>query len=402
MRSAPLSGVRVLELARILAGPWAGQLLADLGAEVIKVERPESGDDTRSWGPPFVDMSDSQRPVSAYFHATNRGKRSVEIDLTTSQGSELVVSLAREADILIENFKPGGLARYGLDFASLHRINPRLIYCSITGFGQTGPYALRGGYDFMIQAMGGIMHLTGTAEGQPQKVGVAFADIFTGLYAVTAIQAAIIERTRSGLGQHIDVSLLDSQVGVLANQALNYLVSGISPRRMGNAHPNVVPYQVFPTLSGDIVIATGNDGQFKRLCRVLGLPKAADDARFLTNKDRVNRRDELVAILTEACRKVHRDALLSDLERVDVPAGPIHNLAEVFSDEHVRARGLRIDLPDQRAKAGSIPGVRSPIIMSGTPLTYTKPSPALGDDNETVLRAFGAGDPLFRATKEQI
>lgn len=393
--SAPLAGVRVLELARILAGPWAGQLIADLGGEIIKVERPGSGDDTRAWGPPFVEEVNKRSSDSAYFHSTNRGKRSVEVDFTTSDGIELVKALVREADVLIENFKPGGLADYGLDYESLRRINPRLIYCSITGFGQTGPYAKRGGYDFLIQAMGGIMHLTGAAEGEPQKIGVAFADIFTGLYAVVAIEAALIERERSGLGQHIDTALLDSQIGVLANQALNYLVSGVSPRRMGNAHPNVVPYQVFPTSDGHVVIATGNDSQFRRLCEVLDLPELAIDERYRTNKDRVERREELIALLTSACRKTTRAALLRDLEKAEVPAGPIQDLADVFSDTHVRERGLRIDLPDPAVKGGSIPGVRAPILMSRTTLSYNKSSPKLGSDNDVVRSAFASGRSLF-------
>lgn len=393
--SAPLTGIRVVELARILAGPWAGQLIADLGGEVIKVERPESGDDTRAWGPPFVEGTDQRTPDSAYFHATNRGKRSVEADFATSEGVALVRALVREADVLIENFKPGGLKEYGLDYESLRRINPRLIYCSITGFGQTGSYAKRGGYDFLIQAMGGIMHLTGAADGEPQKVGVAFADIFTGLYSVVAIEAALIERERSGSGQHIDASLLDSQIGVLANQALNYLVSGVSPRRMGNAHPNVVPYQVFPTSDGHVIIATGNDGQFRRLCGVLGLPDLATDVRYRSNKDRVARREELIAILSDACRKTTRTKLLNDLNEAEVPAGPIQDLAEVFSDVHVHERGLRIELRDPTIKGGSVPGVRAPILMSRTPLSYIKPSPKLGSDNDAVRSAFAAGHALF-------
>lgn len=398
--SAPLAGVRVLELARILAGPWAGQLLADLGGEVIKVERPGSGDDTRAWGPPFVEGSNHRPLDSAYFHAANRGKRSVEADFATTEGVELVKALVREADVLIENFKPGGLKEYGLDYETLRHINPRLIYCSITGFGQTGPYARRGGYDFLIQAMGGIMHLTGAADGEPQKVGVAFADIFTGLYSVIAIEAALIERERSGVGQHIDASLLDSQVGVLANQALNYLVTGVSPRRMGNAHPNVVPYQVFPTSDGHIVIATGNDGQFKRLCGVLGLHELSADSRYQSNKDRVAHREELIAILTDACRKATQKEILDDLEKAQVPAGPIQDLSDVFSDAHVRERGMQINLPEPDVRGGSVPSIRAPILLSRTPLTYNKPSPKLGSDNDAVRSALAAGHALFLASQE--
>jgi crotonobetainyl-CoA:carnitine CoA-transferase CaiB-like acyl-CoA transferase len=401
MNAPPLAGIRVLELARILAGPWAGQLLADLGAEVIKVERPGSGDDTRAWGPPFVSGADGKALAAAYFHATNRGKRSVEIDFETEEGRKLVTAMAAEADVLIENFKVGGLRQYGLDYESLRRINPRLIYCSITGFGQTGPYALRAGYDFLIQAMGGIMHLTGEAEREPQKVGVAFADIFTGLYAVAAIEAALIERARSGEGQHIDASLLDAQVGVLANQALNYLVSGKSPHRMGNAHPNLVPYQVFPVADGHVVIATGNDAQFRKLCRVLGIAEVGEDPAYATNADRVAHRDKLIAVLTDRTRRLRRANLLTELERVGVPAGPIHDLADVFADPQVIARGMRIDLPEPAAHDGRIPGVRTPITFSRTGLSYERPSPRLGADNDAVRSAFVRGEPIFRRSPDE-
>ncbi len=397
MTQAPLAGVRVLELARILAGPWAGQLLADLGAEVIKVERPGAGDDTRAWGPPFVEGKDGKPLASAYFHSTNRGKRSVEADFETPEGRDLVRALAREADVLIENFKFGGLAQYGLDHASLRALNPRLIYCSITGFGQTGPYAPRAGYDFLIQAMGGIMHLTGAADGEPQKIGVAFADIFTGLYSVVAIQAALIERARSGEGQFVDTCLMDSQVGVLANQALNYLVSGNSPRRMGNQHPNIVPYQVFPVADGHIVIATGNDGQFRRLCDVLAAPELRDDPRYQSNAGRVAARDALAGALAERTAQRARADLLAALETVGVPAGPIQDLHDVFEDPQVQARGMRIDLPEPAARHGSVPGVRTPITLSRTPLAYEAPSPRLGSDNEAVQAAFAAGAPMFRS-----
>jgi crotonobetainyl-CoA:carnitine CoA-transferase CaiB-like acyl-CoA transferase len=400
MSNLPLAGVRVLELARILAGPWAGQLLADLGAEVIKLERPGSGDDTRAWGPPFVEGADGTPLAAAYFHSTNRGKRSVETDFETTEGQALVCALAAEADVLIENFKVRGLARYGLDYASLRQVNPRLIYCSITGFGQTGPYAPRAGYDFLIQAMGGIMHLTGEADGEPQKIGVAFADIFTGLYSVVAIQAALIERERSGEGQHIDACLMDSQVGVLANQALNYMVSGISPKRMGNAHPNLVPYQVFPVADGHVVIATGNDAQFKRLCKTLGIAEVADDPLYADNAGRVAHRDRLVATLTDATRRLSRANILTRLEAVGVPAGPIHDLADVFTDPQVVERGMRIDMPAPEAKGGSIPGLRTPITFSRTPLSYATPSPRLGADNDVVRGAFHKGERMFLRSKK--
>ncbi len=400
MNTMPLAGVRVLELARVLAGPWAGQLLADLGAEVIKIERPGAGDDTRAWGPPFVKARDGGTLDSAYYHATNRGKRSVVADFETPAGQNLVRALAREADVVIENFKLGGLKPFGLDYASLQAINPRLVYCSITGFGQTGPYAPRPGYDFLIQALGGIMHVTGEPAREPMKIGVAFADIFTGLYAVIAIEAALVERARSGLGQHIDMSLLDVMVGVLANQALNYLVSGKSPNRMGNAHPNIVPYQVFPTSDGHIVIAVGNDGQFLRLCEALALPEIAADPRYQSNAGRVAARTELVAGIAARTSGMPRAELLSALEKAGVPTAPIHDLAEVFADPQVIARAMQLALPAPDAAAGTIPGVRTPISFSRTPLSYEQPSPALGADTEALLADFNAGKPLFRGSRE--
>ncbi|HEX7693911.1 MAG TPA: CaiB/BaiF CoA-transferase family protein, partial [Sphingomonas sp.] len=306
---APLAGLKVIELARILAGPWAGQTLADLGAEVIKVESPE-GDDTRKWGPPFVENPDGTHDA-AYFHATNRGKRSVALDFRTPEGQAAVREMIADADVVIENFKVGGLAKYGLDFASLAAINPRLVYCSITGFGQDGPYAHRAGYDFIIQGMSGIMDLTGDPAGEPQKIGVAFADIFTGLYAVIAIQAALAMRERTGRGQHIDMALLDTMTGVLANQAMNYLVSGVSPTRLGNAHPNIAPYAAFPTADGWFILAVGNDGQFRRFCAIVGLDALGEDPRFATNPARVANRAELTKRVTEATLRFHRDDLLA-------------------------------------------------------------------------------------------
>jgi crotonobetainyl-CoA:carnitine CoA-transferase CaiB-like acyl-CoA transferase len=401
MDTKPLAGVRVLELARVLAGPWAGQLLADLGAEVIKVERPGTGDDTRTWGPPFVQGRNGEPLDSAYYHATNRGKRSVFADFETEAGRELVHKLAREADVVIENFKLDGLKPFSLDYDSLRAINPRLIYCSITGFGQTGPYAPRPGYDYLIQAMGGIMHLTGEPDREPVKIGVAFADVFTGMYAAVAIEAALIERERSGQGQHIDMSLLDVMVGVLANQALNYLVSGVSPKRMGNAHPNVVPYQVFPTADGHIVIAVGNDGQFVRLCDVLGLPELAADVRYQSNAGRVAARAELVASI--AARTVHRKRaeLLVAFEKASVPTGPIHDIADVFADPQVVARSMRLDLPAPDADGGTVPGVRTPILFSRTSLTYEQASPRLGADTDALLADLAQGKPAFLSSRKK-
>ncbi|WP_114188645.1 CaiB/BaiF CoA transferase family protein [Microvirga aerophila] len=381
----PLEGLKVLELARILAGPWVGQLLADLGADVVKVERPGAGDDTRGWGPPFVQAADGGDLSAAYFHSCNRGKRSIAADFETPEGQELVRKLAAHADVIVENFKVGGLKKYGLDYESLKSINPRLVYCSITGFGQNGPYASRAGYDFMIQGMGGIMDLTGDPDGEPQKIGVAYVDIFTGVYSVVGILAALRQRDATGEGAHLDMALLDVQTSVLANQAMNYLASGTSPRRMGNAHPNIVPYQVFPVADGHVIVAVGNDGQFARFVSVLGKPELAQDDRFRTNAGRVGRRAELVPILTELTLKTTRDALLSDLEKQGVPAGPINTVADVFADPQVIVRGMKIDLPSQAAKGGVIPNVRSPIVMDGQPMAAGRPSPRLGEHTDEVL-----------------
>jgi crotonobetainyl-CoA:carnitine CoA-transferase CaiB-like acyl-CoA transferase len=382
----PLQRVKVLELARILAGPWAGQLLADLGADVVKVERPGAGDDTRGWGPPFVEGADGQHLSAAYFHSCNRGKRSIAVDFEKPEGQEIVRRLARHADVVIENFKLGGLKKYGLDYESLKAVNPRLVYCSITGFGQTGPYAPRAGYDFIIQAMGGIMDLTGEAEGEPQKPGVAFADIFTGIYSVIGILAALRQRDATGQGSYLDMALLDVQTSVLANQAMNYLASGKSPRRMGNAHPNIVPYQVFPVSDGHVIIAVGNDGQFAKFVRVLGHPELATDERFRTNTDRVRNRGILVPLLTDLLLRRGRDELLARLAPEGVPAGPINSVADVFADPQVIARGMRIDLPAPEAKGGSIPSVRAPILMDGAPVAAERPSPRLGQHTDDVLR----------------
>jgi crotonobetainyl-CoA:carnitine CoA-transferase CaiB-like acyl-CoA transferase len=381
----PLAGLRVLELARILAGPWIGQVLADLGADVVKVERPGTGDDTRTWGPPFVPGQDGEHLSAAYFHAANRGKRSVTIDFERPEGRESVRRLARHADVLIENFKVGGLARYGLDHASLAALNPRLVYCSVTGFGQDGPYAARAGYDFMIQGLGGIMDLTGAPDGEPQKIGVAFADIFTGVYGVVGVLAALRRRDTTGVGGHLDMALLDTQVSVLANQAMNYLVSGRAPTRMGNAHPNIVPYQVFPVSDGHVVVAVGNDGQFARFCAALGRSELATESRFASNPLRVAHRAELVPLLTALTITRGRDEFIAVLEQVGVPCGPINTVADVFADPHVVARGLRIDLPEAAAEGGTVPGVASPLVLDGTRMVSPRPAPRLGADTAAVL-----------------
>jgi len=374
--AAPLEGVRVIELARILAGPWAGQTLADLGADVIKVEAPE-GDDTRRWGPPFIESQGEK--TAAYFHAANRGKRSITCDFRTAEGQEIVRKLVADADMVIENFKVGGLAKYGLDWESLRKVNPRLIYCSITGFGQDGPYAHRAGYDFIIQGMSGLMSVTGPADGQPQKVGVAVTDVFTGVYAATAILAALVQRGRTGEGQQIDMALLDVATSVMANQAMNYLASGQAPGLMGNAHPNLAPYAVFDCKDGWLILATGNDGQYQRLCNILGLEAMASDAKFLTNADRIANRAEMTERLTAATKTWAKADLLAACEAEGVPAGPINDLAEVFADPQVVARKLQI------APEG-MKGVRSPMSFSGAELALDRPAPRLGQHQDEVLK----------------
>jgi crotonobetainyl-CoA:carnitine CoA-transferase CaiB-like acyl-CoA transferase len=369
----------VLELARILAGPWAGQILADLGADVVKVERAGVGDDTRGWGPPFVPEPDGAAGSAAYFHSCNRGKRSVAADFDCADDVAMVRRLAMHADVVIENFKVGGLARYSLDHAALRALNPRLVTCSITGFGQDGPYASRAGYDFMIQGMGGIMSLTGAPDGEPQKVGVAYADIFTGIYSAVAILAALRQRDQTGRGAHIDMALLDVQVGVLANQAMNYLASGGPPKRMGNAHPNIVPYQVFAAADGHLIVAVGNDAQFRRFVGILGAPELSEDARFRSNAGRVGNRELLVPILADLTIKRGRNELLAALEREGVPAGPINDLADVFADPQVRHRGMQIDAGD------GIAGVRTPIIIDGAAAVAERRPPRLGADLSDVL-----------------
>ncbi len=391
--TAPLKGIKVVELARILAGPWTGQTLADLGADVIKVESPQ-GDDTRGWGPPFVKDEAGEDRDAAYFHACNRGKRSIAVDFRTQEGQDLVRRLVADADILVENFKVGGLAKYGLDYDSLSKVNPKLIYCSITGFGQDGPYAHRAGYDFMIQGMGGIMDLTGDPEGDPQKIGVAFADIFTGLYGVVGVLAALRRRDETGEGEWVDMALLDAQVGVLANQALNYFVSGKAPKRLGNAHPNIVPYQVFPASDGHLIIAVGNDGQFRRLCAVLGLPELADNPRYATNAARVAARSDLVPILTAETSTRARDDLLAALEGEGVPAGPINSVEDVFNDKQVLHRDMKVDLPATGVEGGSVASVRTPIRFRNGTLVLDRAAPALGEHTEEILKELGiTSDP---------
>jgi crotonobetainyl-CoA:carnitine CoA-transferase CaiB-like acyl-CoA transferase len=387
--AGPLEHIRVLELSRVLAGPWAAQTLADLGASVIKVEKPGVGDDTRTYAPPYAATSDGgQSSESAYFLSTNRGKRSVTIDFIHPEGQRLVQALAAKSDVVIENFKVGGLAKYGLDYPSLKPLNPGLVYCSITGFGQTGPYRYKPGYDFMIQGIGGLMSITGEPDehpgGGPMKVGVAVADVFTGLYATIAILGALSHRDRTGAGQHIDLALLDTQVAVLANQAMNYLVTGVAPQRLGNAHPNIVPYQVFAASDGHIIVAVGNENQYGRLCEVIGRPDLASDERFATNAARVNNRDELVAALRGIFLTRTMRLWLDALERAGVPCGPINTVADVFADPQVQARGMRLDLP--HPALGSVPSVASPIKYSATPLSYRSAPPMLGADTDEILR----------------
>ena len=372
----PLAGLKVLELARILAGPWCGQLLADLGAEVIKIERPGDGDDTRHWGPPFVSDAAGNSWGAAYFHACNRGKSSVAVDLDTADGQAVVKRLASEADVVIENFKVGGLAKYGLDHSSLRRENQRLIYASITGFGQDGPYAQRAGYDYIIQGMGGLMDITGEPDGQPQKVGVAVVDIFTGLYTATAILAALRGRDVSGEGAYIDMALFDTAAAILANQGMNYLASGEAPSRLGNAHPNIAPYQVFAVADGHIIIAVGNDSQFRTFCETFGLDQLSSSPLYQYNRSRVANRDGLEAVVQPALMAFTRAEILAKLEAVGVPAGPINRVSDVFADPQIVHRGLKLDLVS--GDGASVAGIASPIVINGRRMASDRPSPALG------------------------
>ena len=388
MNKGALSHVRVLDLSRVLAGPWSSQMLADLGAEVIKIERPGSGDDTRAWGPPWLkDAEGAETGESAYFLAANRGKKSVTIDLRSRRGQELIRELAGHADILIENFKPGGLARYGLDYDSLSALHPGLIYCSVTGFGQNGPDSHRPGYDFMIQGMGGLMSVTGEpGDGPgagPVKVGVALADILSGLYATVSVLAALAHRDQTGVGQHIDIALLDVQVAALANQAMNYLTTGQAPGLLGNAHPNIVPYQTFATRDGHVIVAVGNHQQFAALCSLIGRPELATDERFASNAKRVEHRDALIPMLIPIFTERSSAAWLADLEQAGVPCGPISSLDEVFAHPQVRHREMSVELP--HPLAGSVPLVGSPMKLSATPVRYELPPPTLGQHTEEVL-----------------
>ena len=381
MANGALSHIRVLDLSRVLAGPWATQVLADLGAEVIKVERPGTGDDTRGWGPPWLREESGE---SAYFVSTNRGKRSVTIDIARPEGQEIVRRVAAQSDVLVENYKAGTLDRYSLGPGPLMVLNPRLIYCSITGFGQTGPYRERAGYDFLVQAMGGLMSITGEPDGEPMKVGVAITDILTGMYAATAILAALAHRERSGRGQHIDLALLDVQVAMLANHAENYLLTRKPAERLGNAHPSIVPYRAFATRDGHIVLAVGNDGQFARLCEVAGIPELASDAKFATNAARVRNRAELEAKLSPIIARRDSRDWIGALEAATVPCGPINDLAQVFADPQVRQRGMEIEAP--HPLAGKVPMVRSPIRLSESSARSDIPPPLLGQHTAEVLK----------------
>ena len=380
----PLQGIRVLELARVLAGPWVGQTLSDLGADVIKIESP-NGDETRKWGPPFIEGKNGTLD-SAYFHSCNRGKRSVVLDFKSKQDLQILNKLILKSDIIIENFKVGGLKKYKLDYDSVSNLNPKLIYCSITGFGQSGPYSQRLGYDFIIQGLSGIMDLTGDPDGEPQKMGVAFADIFTGLYGVIAIQSALRLREKNGKGQHIDLSLMDSMVSVLANQASNYFASGVSPKRLGNKHPNIVPYQVFPVKDGHLIIAVGNNEQFNRFCKAIDLDYLKTLDKYNDNKKRVKNRDELVEIIKLKTRQYNKKELQTLLEKNDVPIGSVNEINDVFNDPQVKSRNLKIKMPHNAAKTKSTFGLRTPIIFSDTKLNLERGVPLLGEHNDEILK----------------
>ena len=386
--TTPLQGIKVLDLSRILAGPWAGQMLADLGADVIKVVRPGTVDDTRPWGPPYMPAAMGFEGLgaceAAYFQSANRDKRSLCVDMSQPKGQDIIKQLAMQADVLIENFKVGGLAKYGLDFESLSQINPRLVYCSITGFGQTGPYKDRAGYDFMIQAMGGLMSVTGSEDGEPMKVGVAVADVMTGLYASNAIQGALIHQLRTGQGQHIDLALLDVQVATLANQAMNYLATGDNPKRLGNAHPNIVPYQAFATADGHIILAVGNDGQFQRFCQVAGAANVANKPQYISNALRVANRNKLVPEVAHLLAQQTTQWWLAELNEVGVPCGPICTIDQIFDNPQIQARQMKIEL--SHAQLEKVEGVANPIKLSATPLQYNQAPPMLGQHTRAVLQ----------------
>lgn len=402
-RLPPLHGIKVLDLSRVLAGPWCTQNLADLGADVIKVERPGTGDDTRSWGPPYLkDEQGNDTTESAYYLSTNRNKRSITIDFSQSKGADLVREMAKQCDILVENFKVSGLKKYGLDYESLQKINPRLIYCSITGFGQDGPMAHLPGYDFMVQGYGGLMSITGERDdlpgGGPQKAGVAVSDVITGMYASVAILGALHERNRSGEGQHLDIALLDSHIAMLANQNLNYMTTGVPPKRYGNAHQNVMPYQVFEVVDGHLIIAVGNDSQFRAFANLLGVPELADDARFKTNAARLVHRDELLEIIIPLVKQYHRDDLIEKLRAVGVPTGPINDLAQVFASPQVKARKIWREI--SHPIAGKAPTTASPMRFSETPVQYRLAPPLLGQHTEEILAEFGLLEQYQNAISE--
>ncbi|WP_447919635.1 CaiB/BaiF CoA transferase family protein [Achromobacter aegrifaciens] len=386
MEASALNGVRVLDLSRILAGPSATQLLGDLGADVIKVEKPEEGDDTRKWGPPYINDQEGRATAeSAYYLSANRNKRSIALDIATEAGRDALHQLLGHADVLVENYKVGGLARFGLDYAQLKDRYPRLVYCSITGFGQTGPYAKRAGYDFLIQGMGGIMSLTGEPQGTPMKVGVGIADVMTGMYAAVGILAALRHRDLTGMGQHIDISLLDSQIAWLVNAGTNYLAEQEAPARLGNGHPNIVPYQVFDAADGPMILAVGNDGQFRRFCEAAGLAGLADDERYATNAARVARRDELCQRVQEALALRPRKTWLEQLEALGVPCGPVNDLRDVFNDPHVQARGAHLRMPCAWAQGGELNLLANPLKLSATPVSYRRPPPRLNEHGQQIL-----------------
>ena len=392
--AGPLKGIKILDLSRVLAGPWTTQILGDMGADVIKVERPGTGDDTRAWGPPyFQDDAGNDTSEAAYFLSANRNKRSIALDFTTPEGKDILLELVQEADVFVENFKVGGLVKYGLDYDSLKDLNPGLIYASITGFGQTGPYAADPGYDFLIQGMGGIMSVTGESDAVtdtgPQKIGVALTDIMTGLYTAIGILGAINHKHQTGNGQHIDVALLDVQVATLANQAMNYLTSGKVPRRMGNAHPNIVPYQSFKTADGHIIITVGNDGQFRRLTKALGHPDMADDPRFATNDQRVQHKSALLSVLSPVLETKSTQAWLAILKAVSVPCGPINTIQQVFDDPHVQSRGMQFMMDHP---LGTLPQVATPINYSETPLSYDTAPPTLGQHTDEILSSLNTNN----------
>lgn len=389
-----LHGVRILDLSRILAGPSATQLLGDLGADVVKVEKPNEGDDTRKWGPPYVvGHNGSDTDESAYYLSANRNKRSIAIDIATGEGRELLLRLLENADVLVENYKVGGLKKYGLDYQTLQKQFPRLVYCSVTGFGQTGPYATRAGYDFLIQGMGGIMSLTGEADGTPMKVGVGIADVMTGMYAAVGILAALRHRDATGQGQHIDISLLDSQIAWLVNAGTNYLTSGNLPRRLANGHPNIVPYQVFDASDAPMILAVGNDSQFRKFCEVAGEARLADDPRFITNVARIENRDEICGLVQSILGTRSREEWLRLLQAVNVPCGPVNNLKDVFDDPHVRARGAHLKMPCDWAQGGELNLLSNPLRLSGSPVSYRRPPPRLNEHEDEILTDWNARTP---------